>query len=240
MLTRTSFRPLGLHISAFAGDEEFVPHRMLRRVLGRWADVYDGNQIALPVSDAIPREAPLVQWVTKDETERLDVSRTRINLVQVVRDDRPLNPEDAARYLTERLVAILEADETPVGRLAAVLQSVAEPTSPAAEVARHFFKERWLEGPLNRPKELEVHAHKVFRLREDLDVNSWVRVRTAELIDTKIPVVSLEQDINTLEEARRHRQFLPGEVKEFFDSAVKEFVTIQELYFPSASPATEE
>src|SRR5207237_1331542 len=51
-------------------------------------------------------------------------------------------------------------------------------THPALSLAKHFCQQRWLDGPLNRPGDFEMHTHKRFRLDDLFEINSWFRCKT--------------------------------------------------------------
>jgi hypothetical protein len=144
-----------------------------------------------------------------------------------------LDINDAVPELAKHLNMLLDHDDAFIGRLAVVVHRTAEDPAPALTIARHYFQERWLKAPLNRPQELEIHAHKVFDLRPELPVNSWVRIRTAHRLENNAPVIVFEQDINTLEEERMGRRFSAEGISGFYQAAAGELSVILDLYFPA-------
>ena len=71
----------------------------------------------------------------------------------------------------------------------------------------------------------------MFRLTDQLTVNSWVRNKTGKLTGTDRPIVVVEQDLNTL--AEEMRDFADADIQTFFDAASIEFDTILQLYYPA-------
>ena len=238
MLTLNDIQPEALQASAFVKDQELGPTRILRRVLRDWGDIYDGEPVVLPSLEAFPPDVASVILTSRDERHRIEVARTRINLFRIRVDEPPLDLGGIGAKLAGRLADIVEGEQALIGRLAAVATNFFDAEDAAKEIARHFFKDRWLEGskaPLNRPQKLEVHSHKIFQLAVDLQVNSWVRVKSAQRIKDLSPVVVVEQDINTLEEDRLEREFSRAAVVAFYDRVAREFSTILGLYFPPHS-----
>jgi hypothetical protein len=127
-----------------------------------------------------------------------------------------------------------------VGRLALVITRAAPRAQPAMLLSRHFCKERWYEAPrnlapLNRPENFELHAHKTFNLGGLLNVNSWIRNKTAFLGSTGAPqpIVLVEQDINTLADLTETTTFSEEQIQSFFGLALPEMDHILALYYPA-------
>jgi hypothetical protein len=234
MLEYDDFNLEVLQATGFTRDQEFSPARVLRALQREWGDLYDGDLVSLPVPESFPVEAPYVTLQSADGRQRVEVARRRINLFRVSVGEETIDRAKELEALAERLVRVSETEEMPIGRLAAVAHNFADVDTPSKEVARHFFQERWLVAPFNRPEKLEIHSHKVFDLTSELRVNSWVRVRTAQRLETLAPVVFVEQDINTLAEERAQRDFGRAEVLGFFRRVADEHSHILRLYFPPA------
>jgi hypothetical protein len=231
MITADDFEPEALQASVWLRDQEIAPGRVLRWAMGQWAE-FDGEPISIPSSEAIPPEAIVAQLSSRDGRHRLEIGRSRINIHRVRVDEPPLNLLEAAEALAGRLADLTESQETTVGRVAAVATNFEPSDDPAKVMARHFFRDRWLAAPLNRPEQLEIHAYKVFGLSDDLRVNSWVRVKSAKRETDLEPIVVVELDINSLEEERSAREFSRTDLAAFFRRATQEFATLLNLYFP--------
>ncbi len=93
---------------------------------------------------------------------------------------------------------------------------------------------QWIEGPLRRAEQFELHAFKVFRMAGERDVNSWMRCKTASLATSNQPIVLVEQDLNTLQERAEEEQFNIDYIRQFFVDCQPELDRILNLYFPNA------
>jgi hypothetical protein len=137
-----------------------------------------------------------------------------------------------------QLHELFVAQDAGIGRLAAVASRIAHVSEPAKAIAHQYFQPRWLESPLNRPESLEVHSHKTFAYRTGYQVNSWIRIRSAGFNSPTPNVVSVEQDLNTLDDERLTRRFSQDDVAEFFGHASVELDRILTLYFPNSQGET--
>jgi hypothetical protein len=110
--------------------------------------------------------------------------------------------------------------------------------APGRTLASHFCREEWLRGPLNRPSEFELHAHKQFKLGGQFQINSWMRCKTAfissarDATSERSPVILVEQDFNTLVEEGLYSQYAKEEIARFYELVPAEFDHVLRLYFP--------
>jgi len=129
------------------------------------------------------------------------------------------------------LAQYLDVQPARVGRMAAVVARIADHDSPGLFLARYFCQPRWETAPLNRPDGFELHAHKRFEMQQ-FPVNSWVRNKVGQIVQSRARVVVVEQDINTLQEETASRDYRRDDIAEFFASAAAELDTILRLYYP--------
>lgn len=114
---------------------------------------------------------------------------------------------------------------------------VSAAADPARTLSQHFCRDEVLAGPINRPKEFELHALKRYSLDRGIEINSWVRCRTgvqqaaAQMPEQRVIVV--EQDLNTVVDGTQSREFAPDELDAFFKQVSGELDQILSLYFPS-------
>jgi hypothetical protein len=202
-----------------------------------WGEVYDANPVSIPLPPSIPSDVPTVTLSSGDGSRRLEIARSRANLFVIRQEDQEsLDIKEIYPQLADQLATIFERDGIVLGRLAAVVHRAALSTDPAKTLARLYFQDRWLDAPLNRPEQLELHAHKVFDFPNGLLVNSWMRIRTAELVPTGDRAIAVEQDINTLQEKRGESNFQRGDVANFYRQSATELDAILRLYFPATVP----
>lgn len=240
MVSSADFVTDSIQVSGYAASEELVPARILRFAISNWDDEYDAAPVSVPLPPAAPSEVPAVILTSSNGSRRLEVARARANVLRLRTEaETALNIEQVLPELGRQLARLFEHDGTPLGRLAAVVHRTAQVQDPALTIARQYFRDRWLAAPLNRPEDLELHAFKVFDLREGLPVNSWVRIRTARRVEGDVPVILFEQDINTLRADILNQNFESEEVDRFYEAVARELSIILDLYFPPAENAEE-
>ena len=116
-----------------------------------------------------------------------------------------------------------------------MIRRAARDPSAVKNLIEHFCKERWLQRPLNRQANFELHAHKRFTMDNYFVVNSWVRNKTGSVESE--PIALVEQDINTLPEEAETRSFSTDETVRFFRAVVPELDLILSLYYPRGTRA---
>lgn len=232
MVSSTVFEVHRVMASGFVATEEFSPSKALRQILKNWPDVYDGEMTSFPLPPDVPPDVPSVLLSSKNGAWRLEISRARVNVLWLRREEGLGNLANTLAEFADRLATIFEESEAGVGRLAAVVTRQASIEDPGGTLARQFCRDEFLGGPLNRPEGFELHAHKRFQLLPQLTVNSWIRIKTAKGASQEYRYVTVEQDINTLGEELESRRFSRDETVAVFDAASGEVDAILEMYFP--------
>lgn len=233
MIHVTVFRISAIQCVIFTPHLAFRSSDILAHLLKCWGHKFNGQPIATPIPDNAPAEIPIILLKSEDNSLRMDIARGRTSVLWN-RTSEEGDPE--VSLVVEQFQEILKDFTKHVnvlpGRLALILNRFLPVENPAKNLAEYFCKEAWLAGPLNRPEQFELHAHKRYRLVKRFDVNSWVRVKTGQQVSDDMKVVLVEQDINTLAEELETKQFRPAQIKAFFQAAVSECDHILELYFP--------
>lgn len=232
VLRASEFELEVVQLSAFVKDEEFAPSRVTRWALRDRGDRYDGDPISVPDAPHVPPEIATSISQSADGKSKLEAARTRINAYRYRGKGEPLDLFEEAKSLLDDIVEVIAIENVSIGRLALLVSRICDQDEAAKAIAEHFFKEQWLSGPINRPESTEIHSHKVYRFMGDTLANSWMRVRTGQRIETKTPVVVVDQDINTREEDREQTTFSRDLIAEFVNTAVVEIDVVQSLYFP--------
>ncbi len=234
MESASEFSVYRLQVSIFSSNEELKPASALRHVLrSDWSTEYDATPTSIQLPPGLPSGFPEVTLSNERGSRRLEIARERVNLIRENRlgeDDFSIG--EAIGDLAERGWEIYQSQRVSIGRLAAVAVRFVRVNNPGRALAQQYFDKRWLNAPFNRPEGLEIHAHKVFNLRANLPVNSWVRLRTGIIESDDYNAVTIEQDINSLEGERQSRRFDHQRTKEFFELVVSQFDEILDLYFP--------
>jgi hypothetical protein len=228
----------------FTPGLQFRGAKVLGQLAAEYSDRFDGDPIVLPQFAGAPRELPRLILKSADGAHQLTVSETQLS---VTRQADSLNEADLVAHLAgARDVGLnyLAMNAARAGRVACTLQRVADEPHPAQVLSRHFCQERWINGPLNRPSHFEIHAHKQFRLGELFDINSWVRIKTANrppASDFPTPsaapdMILVEQDFNSLAEQMDTRELRPEEIQRFFELVPPEMGQVLAMYFPTQQP----
>jgi hypothetical protein len=241
-LVSTEFVVLHAQFSVFTPEAVVSSTRLLSSWFPRWAQFFDGEPVVFPGVEGAPREIPRAIFTSRDAVWRCEIAPYGINVHWHRQQALALQSAEVLPPVGRALEVLLDYQHllaARVGRLALVVTRVAQRPQPAILLSRHFCKERWLEVPLNRPENFELHAHKAFSLRGQFTVNSWVRNKSA-FIGTPgapEPVVVVEQDINTLAEVLDTTAFTEVQIQSFFDLARTESDLILDLYFPAEEGA---
>jgi hypothetical protein len=228
MLTFDQFRPIEAQYALFTPGLQFSA----AKIMSRLSSFFDGTPVVLPLGVEVPASIPRVTLSTADERQRVQISSVRMDFFLSSKDSEMINPEQGTSLAASVMNAYLEVTRATVGRLAFVLKRVADDPTSAPDLARHFCRDQWLSGPLNRPEDFELHAHKKYRLADSWNVNSWMRCKSARLAASNQPVVLIEQDLNTLSEEVESVEFVVADINRFFRRCIPEVQSILELYFP--------
>jgi hypothetical protein len=216
--------------SLWTATSDFSLLRVLRELPAEFEGRLDAEPQVLPHIDGLPPEVPRLVLASKSAEWRMEIGPSRTNLHW-----QRQGPTEGSIGLIEFFQSVVRLPVgvgTPVTRAAAVLQRYVAMPNPALFLADHFCKPSMRGGPLNRPENFELHAHKTYEFVPGVRTNSWVRCKTALLdeAEAKSPILLVEQDLNTVADAP-----LPLSTQqqaEFFGRVVSEFSEAIRLYFP--------
>lgn len=216
-----------MHNCSLSGQAVF------RRLPEKWFKLFDGDPIMMPLPDGAPREIPVLILRSKNQNWSCSFTSDRIGFQWTMNEiQKELDVPSFFAQAIEFFDDIKAALNIQIGRLAAICHRYIVCDNPGIILASHFCKDRWLEAPLNRPENFELHSHKKYSIYSNLEVNSWVRAKTAFLAPTKEQVIFVEQDINTLAE-NIDNNVSSEDMSKFFNYAHPELDKIFGLYFPS-------
>ena|GEM_PF-486828 len=244
VITAADFRTTQITISFSTPGLQFRAAKVLGFLTAQYGDRFDGDPFTLPLGPVsfggLPPEVPQIILQSKNGHLRLQVGSGRLDLINNTPDQ---NDDEVVEFITwarELGLQYLRQNTAKAGRIGCVLNRIAGATEPAKALAQHFCKQEWIAGPLNRPTEFEIHAHKRFRLGDLFEINSWVRVRTVtrKLANTDPPwppnAISVEQDFNSLVEQMESRELTEDEILRFLQAAPSEMRSILDKYFPAS------
>lgn len=229
----SDFKVASCQATLFTPEADVSSARFMTRILPSWANRFDGDPMTFPLPEGIPKEVPKMILQSRTQEWRCEIASGRINLFwrRPSPDRGEMGLQEFYRTIVPLLIEYREFVDSPIRRVAAVVNRYVPQDTPGRYLARHFCRDQWLTAPLNRPENFELHAHKVFNLTDQFAVNSWVRNKTGKLTGTDRPIVVVEQDLNTL--AEDMRDFSSQDIRTFFDAASIEFDTILQLYYPA-------
>lgn len=233
MLNHSKFRTVSIQTTAFTQDIAlFQPANVLAKMLGKYANRFDGNVIAPSFPSDVPLEVPRVSLESKDGKYKFQVGPSRIDSIWSC-----INEEGQAVVADtlEMLMYFLEEQPTiKIGRLAFVINRIVDDPHPAKLLIDRFCNEGVKSLPLKNSENFEIHNHKVYSPSDlGIKINSWVRCKAVTLaLPQPKKAVLVEQDINSLPEEISSNAFSESEIVTFFKFAVAETDNILKLYFP--------
>lgn len=213
--------------------------RLLRLLPESMLERFDGDPVLPPnpgsVQLSIPGFSfPAILLNRRDGNVQMSISDQRADVTSPAGQ---LDDSLDAFFATacESLLTVRGLLSANVPRVAAVVHRYRAFPNPARALADQFCREGLVQsGPLNRPENFELHAHKIFRTAFGAQVNSWVRNRTGVVTATNTPVVSVEQDMNTIP-AEDGSALTDASVSMFFRGITAELDRALLLYYPNPS-----
>jgi len=240
-LTTKDFKIATCQLSLFHSAISLPRSGLLKEVLTKFGDLFDGDPMSFPIPNDAPAEIPRVILTNKNPNNKLEICLNRTNLSQNdLLNGAEISAHDFFKKNKTNYHDFLNIIQSKVHRLAGVVIRYAFCENPGLFLARHFCHNKWDKEPFNRPESFELHSHKTFNLFEKqghapLIVNSWVRCKSGfrkEEGGGTSKIVLVEQDINTLQDANVLKTFSPQEIDDFFKAIPEKFDEIMKLYFP--------
>lgn len=235
MILASQFQTQLILASAFITENELKPTSAFLQALQDWSTVYDGEPISLPLPPTAPSELPIAILTSRDQSLGIELARTRINVYwkQVESNrDAPIDISDSYSQFSDRIATIAEKNKIVVGRLGALRVSTTNESTPGRLLSKQFCRaEKVLNGPLDQLEGFELHTHKVYRLYQAQNVNSWIRIKTSGSPGPDYEQIVVEQDINTLAEEVNMKNFDRPGIMQFFHEAGNQLERILRAYF---------
>jgi len=219
----TNFSTASLQAVIWTSGDEPSINDVLKLATTNWAGTFDGEPVILPTLPSLPSAVPRLTLTSSDQVWRLQMAAHRLDLFwsQVSADAIPIAQNDFSKWASDSIRAFLGLrDSLKVTRMAFVIKRFAVQPEPALKLAEYFIRPELRDGPLNRPGDFQLHAHKSYTPHSMPTINSWVRWSTGLLAGPDALGIILEQDLNTLAEA--DRTYTVDEVGAFFMLAQKE------------------
>jgi len=215
-------------MQASVWTEGFEPSTrdVMSLAMGSWSKRFDGEPTVISQSTGLPSDFPRVIITSSDNFWRIQFSLSRLDVFwERQPSETSLVPTDFAGAALEAFESYIKSNqEIRVVRMAFIVQRHLPKSQPGRELAKYFMRPKLLDpkGPLNRPDDFQLNAHKVYSPKKLPEINSWIRWRTVILKEGEKPAISVQQDLNTLvgietpftiEEIRRYFELAPGEAE---------------------------
>jgi len=199
-------------------------------------DFFDADPEVLPNMPGLPPEVPRIILRNKNNSLKFEIAASRINFFGrfKLNDKLPLDVKKFYINAVDLFLRFHEITGCRIGRLAAVRTSFVIHENPGLFLARHFCKDTWDKAPLNRPENFELHSHKVYKLADRFNVNSWVRNKTGFLVteEKKTRIILSEQDLNTLVDKTEGLAYDIKDIELFYNKITPEFDKVLCQYYP--------
>lgn len=200
---------------------------------------FDGDLMSIPIPQDAPAQVPRIILRSQDNNWVLEVTLERTNLYHLRSDDSPLDDPDAQNfwnYVSDFVSSYKREDDIRIQRLACITERVANiaATTPSQYIANTFCKDEYLDRPFNNTNTFQLHAHKKYNTFMDFNINSWVRIKSANLPDEeRTPVLHVLSDINTYSaDDDPDRTFDLEDIARFFQNVPDHLECVFQLYFP--------
>lgn len=220
---------------------QFSQPRLLSAILANYVNIFDEDVLALPpipTSEQLAPELPRLLLKSKDERWELRGSPARLDIIWR-RQDAEDDAQPVLEKATEILVRLTDELKIAVGRVALIINRGAPMENPDRFIVEHFVNDWAKKGPINRSDAFEIHNLKRYTLAgPNIQINSWMRCKTlyGAVEDSQeqgtIPVLIVEQDLNTLTEEQSTKRISTQQVATFFQVAFEEMSSILSQYFP--------
>ncbi len=229
------FKTVHAQAILFTPGLNFRSNRFLGYFLGEHGETFDGEPVSYDPPDGVPMGMP--RAMVQDGAGLLTLHGSRIGL-ELTRNLGDTSSVDVKTHLdlAARLFnGYLESVSAGPGHVGCTVLRARPDENPARTISRHFCRDEWLDGPINRPSGFELSAVKIYSLGGSLPVSSSVRCSSggiwggAEEPEDTQPAVMVDQEITTQGPGIDSEQ-----ANLFFRLAPEELEEILRLYFPPA------
>jgi len=200
---------------------------------------FDGEFIGGQIPQEAPAEIPRIILNSQDNSWRLEISLQRTNLIFLKSLTFPVkapNFKEFGNFATKVFAKYKSQTNIRIQRLALVTERSLkiEDDPPERFLANRFCRDKFLKKgkPFDRPSGFEIHSLKKYE-REGFKVNSWVRLKSANLLDSKrTPILLAINDINTLShDEEPSAEWNEKDITRFYEYFPTHVESIIDLYF---------
>lgn len=235
MASVPNFKIASMQATIFTPDLSFQQHKILSYSLEKWGKTFDDAPISMPIPPEIEKQIPRVILNSSDKNLKIEFSPARVNLFWIYRkEDDYYSIKDFYNFSQEILCNYNDLIKGRIGRIAAVLKRFLKLDNPTKSLVEQFCQEKWINKSFKNLENFELHSHQRCKLADYYSINSWIRFKTGFIgpKTEKNLVLTTEQDLNTLAEETKEKDYSNDEIKKFFKKAASEFDKILSLFFP--------
>lgn len=228
----------------FLAEGAFKQGALMNELIASSRNQFDGDIVSLPTTTGLPVDIPRIILRNQHGSLELTASPERLTVTRTASGQVP------NQLLTDTIMLLSQVGEVAkrvnsarISRLAMTRARMFEGANGAMRLIKYFVlperasREIQPPGPLSRCANFEIHAHKTFQLNPNIAINSWVRCKTANRVPEKEPIISIEQDLNTLAEESSVRNFDGAAIVDIASKMAGELDSIFVLYFPEGIPS---
>lgn len=217
----------------FSIGDSFHLINLFKKISG---NKFDGELFSTPIPQDAPAEIPRFILNSQLDSWKLEVTLERTNLIfqnpafSSITDPDALNFGNFARELFREYK---KASKIRIQRLALIIDRVAkiEDETVPQFIANTYCKDNYLEKPFNNTSAFELHSLKKYEFKK-FDLNSWVRIKSAQLAETHDSVLLMINDINTFAYLEApDENFRLTDIDRFFKNIPNHIEEILSLYF---------
>jgi len=231
------FTPIKLMAAIFTPEFAFGDNLFLINLFNELSEgKFNGEFISVPIPQDAPAEIPRIILNSKDGLWKLEVSLMRTALIFLKPSLDLVTDNDAIEFNTfakKVFYNYKKKTKIRVQRLAYVTERVTKISgnSPAQYIADKFCKDNYLKAPFNGTQSFELHSLKKYKF-ERFDLNSWVRLKSTNLLDkNRTPVLLVVNDINTLAlQEAPDNTFSLKDIQRFYNKIPDHLDSILKLY----------
>ena len=198
---------------------------------------FNGELYSFPDIENAPPEIPRIILSSQDKIWKLEISTLRTNFIY-------LNPKVSTKVVEslesfcEKSIDIFtkykQRTDIRIQRMALVTERILKlkEIESTEYLVKKFVNKDEYYNTFKDLNAFELHALKKYGM-EGFDINSWIRIKTANLKDkSRTPVIAIENDLNTFSiEEKPNNSFVVDDIGKFFKESSKQIVEITNLYF---------
>jgi hypothetical protein len=195
-------------------------------------NLFDGEMFSFPMGQNAPPEIPRLILSSKNGTWKLEISVQRTNFIflnPININIKPVTEPEFSQKAKDIFSRYKNETDIRMQRLAYVSERYTqfEESLPVEFLVNKYCKSEIADKIFKNNDGFEIHSLKKYDL-EDFNVNSWVRLKTIHLADTKMSdALLLENDLNTFSITENpDKNFSVSEIESFFTISVGELQEI--------------